>query len=181
MIKQTGIPVAMLKAEPRMKAYSPDLRMRVVQAIDKKVGTQSEVAELFGVSRSFVKKVLRQRRQTGHLDPRPRSGGHVPIINGETLDLLRKRLTEQPNATLEELRQYLAQQTGVHVSTATLCRARRKLNLPRKKPSWQLTRRVGTRMPDAGPGKGNRGKRSSETNAAEPVRSDGGAEHGSPN
>lgn len=116
-----------------MKAYSKDLRTRVVQAVDKQLGTRSEVAELFGVSQTFVKKLLRQRRETNCLDPKPHGGGRAPAIKGEVLELLRKRVTEQPDATLEELRRYVAEHSGVNASAATICRARQRLGIPQKK------------------------------------------------
>jgi transposase len=52
-----------------MKAYSVDLRTRIVEAVDREVGSQGEVAALFGVSRTLVKKLLRQRRETGSVAP----------------------------------------------------------------------------------------------------------------
>jgi transposase len=118
-----------------MKAYSQDLRARIIQAIDRQVGTQSEVAEIFGVSRTFVKKVLRLRREKGCFAPQPHRGGRAPVLAGEALELLRRRLAEQPDTTLEEFRQHLAEQTNVHVSIATISRARRKLKHRRERPS----------------------------------------------
>jgi len=50
-----------------MKTYSLDLRERVIRAYDRKVGPQAEVAKLFGVSVPWIKKLLRQRRETGSL------------------------------------------------------------------------------------------------------------------
>ena len=50
-----------------MKAYSLDLRQRVVQADDRSEGSLEEVAALFGRGLTCVKKVLRQRRETGDL------------------------------------------------------------------------------------------------------------------
>jgi transposase len=49
-----------------MAAYSLDLRKRIVDAIERGVGTRGEVARLFGVHESFVYKLLRQKRELGH-------------------------------------------------------------------------------------------------------------------
>ena len=46
-----------------MAAYSLDLRKRIVDAIERGVGTRNEVAKLFGVHESFVYKLLRQQRE----------------------------------------------------------------------------------------------------------------------
>ena len=48
-----------------MRAYSEDLRVRIVDAVDRHVDSQGKVTALFGVSRTFVKKLLRQRCETG--------------------------------------------------------------------------------------------------------------------
>jgi hypothetical protein len=55
-----------------MKTYSLDLWTRVVEAVDRHVGTQKEVATLLGVSCTFINKLLRQRRETGSLAPKLR-------------------------------------------------------------------------------------------------------------
>ena len=126
-----GIKLAVSRVALAMKPYSQDLRRRVVQALDRQVGTQSEVAELFGVSRTFVKKLLRLRRETGGLNPKPHGGGRVRAITGEALELLRQRATERAGITLEELRRHLAESSNVRVSTATVCRALQELGLAR--------------------------------------------------
>jgi len=41
-------------------AYSLDLRTRIVDAVDRGVGTTFEIAALFGVNDSFIYKMLRQ-------------------------------------------------------------------------------------------------------------------------
>ena len=58
-----------------MQAYSNDLRQRVVAAYDAHEGTQEQVAARFAVSTSWVRKLLRQRRTTGSIEPRPHGGG----------------------------------------------------------------------------------------------------------
>ena len=48
-----------------MKAYSLDLRERVVAAYENGVETIREVAEQFLVSESFIKKMLAKKRGNG--------------------------------------------------------------------------------------------------------------------
>lgn len=58
-----------------MKAYSLDLRQRVLSAALRGDRTIPEVAELFGVSLTFVNKMLRLHRAGADLAParrRPR-------------------------------------------------------------------------------------------------------------
>ena len=49
---------------PFMNAYSKDLRLKTLAAIDRGV-PRKEVQELFGISRSTIKRWLNRRRQTG--------------------------------------------------------------------------------------------------------------------
>ena len=58
-----------------MKALSLDLRTRIVAAVDAGECTQAEVAVLFSMTPRFVSKLLRQRRERGHVEPLARGGG----------------------------------------------------------------------------------------------------------
>jgi transposase len=112
-----------------MRPYCLDLRRRVAAALDDHEGSQRQIARRFRVSRSFVSRLLRRRRQTGSLDPKAHGGGHPPALTPEQRETLRQLVRQQPDATLDELRQRL----GVSCSLAALCRALKTLKLPRKK------------------------------------------------
>ena len=68
-------------AEP----YSQDLRERVVGAVDEGE-TREEAAERFGVSVRFVYDMLRLRRETGSLAPRPHAGGAASAVDDAARD-----------------------------------------------------------------------------------------------
>ena len=50
-----------------MKTYSIDLRKRIIEACESGTMTQAAVAERFGVSFGFVRKLLTQWREIGDL------------------------------------------------------------------------------------------------------------------
>jgi transposase len=56
-----------------MKAYSSDLRERVVRAVDQGY-KRTDIIKLFGVSRATIKRYLKQRREAGHVSRKPISG-----------------------------------------------------------------------------------------------------------
>jgi transposase len=56
------------------KAYSMDLRKRVIEASDEGQ-TIDQVAKRFRVSASFVEKLQQRRRERGTLEPKPHGGG----------------------------------------------------------------------------------------------------------
>ena len=116
-----------------MKAYSLDLRQRVLSAALRGDRTIPEVAELFGVSMTFVNKLLRLHRAGDDLAPRPHGGGHTPRLGARHHRLLRAAVAANNDATLGELREHLAARTRTEVSEATVSRALKALGLPRKK------------------------------------------------
>lgn len=116
-----------------MKPYSLDLREKLLRAYDGHRGSQRALAALFGVSRAFVENLLRRRRTTGTVAPRPHAGGRQPSCDTAAQELVALMLREQPDATLEELCAQLRQRRGVRVSVSTMSRLLRRLGLPRKK------------------------------------------------
>ena len=112
-----------------MKAYSTDLRLRVVSAYDAREGTQEQVAARFAVSLSWVRKLLRQRRDTGSIDPKPHGGGHAPAFDPAADAKLRQAVRDDSDATLEEL----GHAAGVACGASTVYRALDRLGITRKK------------------------------------------------
>ena len=116
-----------------MRAYSLDLRQKVVAAVERGDSSIEEVASTFGVGLTFVKKMLRQHRETGDLSPRPHGGRHAPLLSAKHLKLLPAEVERSPDKTAEALRDHLAQRAGVSVSRPTVSRALSRLGLSRKK------------------------------------------------
>ena len=116
-----------------MQPYPKELRVRVVAAIEQGEFTRSEIASLFNVGVTFIKKMLRLHRAGQDLAPRQ---GEVPkprVLQAPELAWLRTEVAQHPDATLAELQTMLAAQGDVTASVPTLCRALQQLALPRKK------------------------------------------------
>ena len=103
-----------------MKAYSKDLRVRVIDAVDRGVA-RPEVAERFQVSLRTIKRWLRRRRELGTLAASPRPGPPARKMGPLRAGLL-PQLEAQPDATLEEHCARWEQTADVRVSTATMSR-----------------------------------------------------------
>jgi transposase len=117
--------------------YSFDLRCKLVEAWQSWDGTQAELAELLGVSRSWLQKVLRRWKQTGDLAAPAHRHGPVSRLPEKRLAALVKA---HPDATVAELGRRL------RMSGSTVCRALQGMNLPRKKSRCtpvSVTRRGG--------------------------------------
>lgn len=83
-------------------AFSLDLRERVWRAHEQGNSSQPQVAEQFGVSASFVRDLVRRRRETGSLAPKPHGGGHPPALDKKGLEHLAQAVARKSDATLEE-------------------------------------------------------------------------------
>ena len=65
-----------------MKAYSTDLRERVVSACDAGDATREQVAARFSVSVAWIRKLMRQRRETGSY----RENGEGLLLTRDDID-----------------------------------------------------------------------------------------------
>jgi transposase len=110
-----------------VKAYSLDLRQRVVADCDAGLGTQA-VAQKYSVSESWVRRLEQRRREHGTIDRRPPSPGRPPKLAPHEQHV-RDLVKEDPDATLQELRARLK----VRVSVGTLCTFLRDIGISFKK------------------------------------------------
>jgi transposase len=120
-----------------MNAYSKDLRLRVLEAVDRGM-PRKEIAGLFGVSLSTIKRYIKRRREGQDLEPRPSTGRKRRILStSEEKRALWEQLANNDEATLERHCQLWEQKRGVRVSIATMSRAiRNKLGWTYKKRRW---------------------------------------------
>jgi transposase len=114
-------------------AYSTDLREKIVRAYDEGLGSQQKIAEMFGVSRSFVEKLLQRRRTTGDIAALPHGGGRTALCQQKEHLLVRRLIEKQPDATLDELCEAVEHKRRVRVSRPTMSRVLQRLDLSRKK------------------------------------------------
>jgi transposase len=103
-----------------MKAYSKDLRIRVIDAVDRG-SSQLVVADRFMVSVRTIKRWRQRRRTTGNLAQSPRPGPPARKMGPLRAGLL-AQLEAHPAATLEEHCTRWVEEHGVQVSTATMSR-----------------------------------------------------------
>jgi transposase len=120
-----------------MKAYSLDLRKRIIETVEQGEGSVRQIASRFLVSVSFITRLLHRYRSTGSSEPKPHGGGHPSALGPEDMKRLRELVAKQPDATLEELRVRL----GVPCSHMAICRALQKLGLRRKKKVFHAQER----------------------------------------
>ena len=117
-------------------AYSTDLRRKVVQACERNSASQAQVAGFFGVSLSFVEKLLRLHRRSGALEPDRKRAGRPVLIDTATSEQVQRWLDQQCDLTLAELADRLQAECGLCVSVSCVWRLMRRLHIRRKKRQY---------------------------------------------
>jgi transposase len=119
-----------------MNAYSKDLRLKTLAAIDRGM-PRKEVADLFGVSLSTIKRWLKRRRLTGDLNIH-KIPGRASVKGKALRQWLPEQLKSNPDLTLREHCEAFFDESGVEVSEATMSRNIRRL--PGEWPLKKVTR-----------------------------------------
>jgi transposase len=114
-----------------MKAYSEDLRRKIVVAIERGM-PKAQAARTFGVGVSTVKRYATKAQRGEPLEP-GKAPGKRPKMDEKVSNLLEEDLKERPFVTLRERCDYLEAISGVSVSRSTMCRAIARLGKTRKK------------------------------------------------
>ena len=110
------------------KAYSYDLRQKVIQAIELDGLKKSEVSELFNISRNTINLWLQRKAETGEVQVKPRgtSGSKQKITDWEKFRAFARAHQDKTQAQMAQLWQD-------DISSRTISRALQKLGLTRKK------------------------------------------------
>jgi len=110
--------------------YSLDLRARIMKDYDSGVPVEDLVVH-YEVSRSWLYSLIRQRRESGSIAPRPYRPGKKKKLAPHA-QTVRQVVAEHHDATLVEFCEKLSEQNIV-VSPTTLCNFLRHLKITRKK------------------------------------------------
>ena len=115
----------------RGKAYSQDLRARVLAAADdgEPVG---RIATLLRVSVSYVSKVLSRRQRTGQTTALPQRC-HLPPRLAALHGAIEAQIATRPDATIAELRTWLLETHKISASAGLMYKTLAALDLTYKK------------------------------------------------
>ena len=104
-----------------MRAYSVDLRKKIVDVI-RHGRPKVEVARVFGVGISSVKRYMKMAEEEGSLDPK-KAPGKKRKLDKSGMKLLGEDLRDRPAATCKQRANFLDALLSVRVSKSTICRA----------------------------------------------------------
>jgi transposase len=111
------------------RAYSLDLRSRVIAAREAGDRTRAQVARQFDVSEATLYDWLHRWRSDGVLHPRPQRQGRISQLDRRVLQAL---VDEQKDWTLAEYARAYEERTGRRYSLSRICTALQELRLTRK-------------------------------------------------
>ena len=110
---------------------SVELRRRIVDAYTRGLsGTYEQTAELFGIGRATVNRILALQRRTGDVRGLPIGGNNPRRVE---LDWLRKHAETNPDARLIDRIEAWFGQSGVRVASSTMSEAMRAIGWTHKK------------------------------------------------
>jgi transposase len=120
--------------------YPMEFRLLVAAAYDE-CGSSIEVADEYGCSESWVRRLVQRRREGGSLEPITPRRPDAHKLDGDDLERLRSLIAARPDMTLAEL----AEALGNKASVPTVWRATQALGLPlKKRPSTPPSRTAPT-------------------------------------
>jgi transposase len=117
-----------------MRAYSEDLRKKIVAAIERGM-SKAQAARLFDVSLSSVKRYSRTVREGGSLEPK-KSPGRPRKADEKARVLLEKDVEERPSATISQRRRFLEHITATTLSDSTVRRLMKRMGFSQKNGQW---------------------------------------------
>jgi transposase len=117
-----------------MRAYSEDLRKKIVAAIERGM-SKAQAARLFDVSLSSVKRYSTIAREGGSLEPR-KSPGRPHKTDQKARALLEQDLEERPAATISQRRRFLEHLSGTTLSDSTVRRLLKRMGFSQKNGVW---------------------------------------------
>ena len=126
-----------------MRAYSEDLRKKIVAAIEQRGMSKAQAARLFDVSLSSVKRYARSVRHGESLTPK-KSPGRPRIVDEKAQVLLEEDVKERPGATISQRRRFLEHITGTDLSNSTVRRLMKRLGFSQKNGQWGRWNEMGS-------------------------------------
>lgn len=122
---------------------SNDLRARIVETYERGFGSYEEVADLLGLGRATVSRVLSRYRRKGDLSPDPHGGGNPARIKPEDGNALADLVARNPDATVAELAAAWRRQTRREISRSSMLRALGRFGITLKKSPSKHSRLSG--------------------------------------
>jgi transposase len=124
-----------------MNPYPDTIRKGIIEALEADKESQTATAISFGVSLSFVQKLWRRWRETGSYAAKPYLGRTYRSLQDDE-DKIRAAIASRPDLSLTELCKIVKDEGGASVSSMTMSRELKRLQLPLGGSRKRLSGRV---------------------------------------
>jgi transposase len=125
-----------------MNPYPIELRQKIIRAVDQKVASQQKIAEIFGVSARWIRKLIKHKQTYGSIEPLPRTQGRKPAFDPKHLQELEELLLQRCDITLAEIQEHFAGR--INCSYQAVANAIKRLNWGYKKNRYERLNRIET-------------------------------------
>ena len=115
-----------------MGALSLDLPKRILKSYETGTTSIRKLAVQFQVSKTTVHALIKLKRATGEIAPKPSGGGKPSALVGNDAEAM-AMVAEHPDYTLSEYCELWLERTGMDIAQSTMCRFLQRLHLTRKK------------------------------------------------
>ena len=112
------------------------LRKRVLEAYDSEKYSLDQIAKQFQVTTRWIQKLRQQRGRERTIAPRPQNQGRKPAFRGTNLELLSDFVKENPDSTLEEIKDHFSGK--VDCSVVAIHNALKRLGWRYKRHCYEL-------------------------------------------
>jgi transposase len=107
---------------------SKEIREKMIQHKQNNIN-ETDIAKWLIISQSTVTKIWALHKQTGTIQPRPRTQGRKPLVTKQTMNQITQKIDNQPDITLKEL----ITEFNLPISQAALCKRLKNLDYTFKK------------------------------------------------
>ena len=125
------------------RAYSDDLRQKILEAHEQGEGSLRKLAERFHVSVAWAKSISAFFSRTGKKQKPPAGKrGRKSRITTEAIEYLRSRVKDQPDRTLVELQEDLRSERNIEIGITQFWTVLKRTGLRLKKSHSMLPSRT---------------------------------------
>lgn len=124
-----------------MEAYPLMVRRRIIELTEQQKLPTRQIASIFGICKSGVRRVKQVYRELGTLR-RPRHGkpGRKPTLTAELEQRLREHVAAQPDATRQEIKDALSLEVSLQTLSDWLIKLGLRLKKSRRMPPSRIGR-----------------------------------------
>ena len=115
------------------KSTPVEIRRQIVATYEAGGMSYERLAEVFGVGRATVSRILRRHRETGDVAALPRGGNNPARIQPADTARLAQIVCDMPGATLDQLADEWRKRVNSRISRSSMMRGLRNHGLTYKK------------------------------------------------